>query len=574
MLRRKNRSATSYNPNKIQYYNWRFRIILALIALVFLGLIGRMVYLMVIDRAFLQRQGEMRAVRTIEMPAYRGIIADRNGNPLAVSTPVYAVWVDPLSFKASNRQLASLANLISESPNAIRQDIQKNHQREFIYLKRQLPPDIGKAISQLTIPGVFVKQEYRRYYPEGEVVAHVVGLTNVDDIGQEGIELSYNKWLQGVSGLRRVIKDRYGHIVSDINLLREPQPGKNVVLSIDKRIQYVAYRELSDQVKKYNAESGSVVVLDVKTGEILAMANVPSYNPNDRPKTHDDRFRNRAVTDTFEPGSTMKPLAVVVGLESGKYTPNTMTNTTPGWYILAGHRVQDEHDKGLISLTQVLQFSSNVGISKMIVSLPPLLLPQLLTEIGFGKKTASGFPGEVSGDLPKRIIWSPFVLATLSFGYGLSVTTLQLAQAYAVLANHGVEMPVSFLKLQETPKGKQIISANITNAIIEMLKTVVEPGGTAVQARVPGYWVAGKTGTSRLVGEHGYQWNHHNSMFAGLAPASNPRLVVVVHIRDPRKGGYLGGDVAGPVFSKVMGASLRILDIAPDHLVDSTAATQ
>ncbi len=566
MVRRKRRNAVSSHSHKIQYYNWRFQIVLSVLALVFLALLGRMVYLMVIDRAFLQRQGNMRALRTIEIPAYRGIIADRNGNPLAISTPVFAVWVDPQSFKASSNQIASLSILLHQSKKYIFDEVHDNRHREFIYLKRQLPPSVANKIKMLDIPGVFLKQEYRRYYPEGAVSAHVVGLTNIDDKGQEGLELAYNKWLRGISGLRRVIKDRYGHIVSDINLLRQPKPGKNLVLSIDKRIQYVAYRELMQQIKKYDALSGSVVVLDTHTNEILAMTNVPSYNPNDRPKIHDGRFRNRAVTDTFEPGSTMKPFAVSVALASGKYTPTTMIDTTPGWYMLGRHKVRDTHNKGNIDVSQVLQYSSNVGVSKMILSLPPTALPDYLRKIGFGKKTLSGFPGESNGDFPHHIFWRPFALATLSFGYGVAVTTLQLAHAYSILANYGMELPVSFLKINTVPQGKRVMRAKISKQIIRMLETVVEPGGTAPLARVPGYWVAGKTGTSRIVGSHGYEWNHHNAVFAGVAPASNPRLVVVVYIHDPKKITYYGGYVAGPVFSKVMGAALRILDIAPDHL--------
>jgi cell division protein FtsI (penicillin-binding protein 3) len=307
-------------------------------------------------------------------------------------------------------------------------------------------------------------------------------------------------------------------------------------------------------------------VLNVKTGGILAMANVPSYNPNDRPKIHDGRFRNRAVTDTFEPGSTMKPFAVAVALASGKYTPYTMIDTTPGWYMLSGHKVEDTHNKGNIDVTQVLQYSSNVGVSKMILSLPPNLLPDFLRKIGFGVKTSSGFPGESHGNFKSRTAWKPFSLATLSFGYGIAVTTLQLAHAYSILANYGVELPLSFLKLNEAPEGKRVMQAKFAQQILRMLETVVEPGGTAPLARVAGYWVSGKTGTSRIVGPHGYEWNHHNAVFAGVAPATNPQLVVVVFIHDPKKITYYGGYVSGPVFSKVMSAALRILDIAPDHL--------
>ncbi len=555
------------DPNKkITYYNLRFRLVMVLIALVLLSLTGRMVYLMVLDHHFLQGQGDARALRTIEIPAYRGMLLDRNGQALAVSSPVDAIWVDPPEFTPTPQQLTTLAKLLQLKPQTIQTKVKKNIDREFIYLLRGVQPDVGAQIKALNIPGLFLREEYRRYYPEGEVTAHILGFTNVDDNGQEGLELAYNSVLAGQSGLRKVVKDRYGRVVEDVNLIREPKPGQDITLSIDRRIQYIAYKALKDQVAKFAADSGSVVVIDIKTGEVLAMANVPSFNPNFRPDDKDGRYRNRAVTDTFEPGSTLKTFTAYLGLADGKYSPDTIIDTAPGWFKLGKNIVRDEHYKGAITVAQVLQYSSNVGISKIVLSLPPNQLWTTLNELGFGQSTYSGFPGESAGLLPARSYWDPFILSTLSFGYGMTTTTLQLAHAYATIANYGVQVPVSLLKLDQAPVGKQVLEPKVTKQLITIMETVLEGGGTAVRAQVPGYLVAGKTGTSRMVGPKGYMWNHHNAQFAGLAPATNPRYVVVVHISDPRKIGYEGGQVAAPVFAKVMAGVLQIMNVPADNL--------
>ena len=545
---------------------WRFRFVVFVLLVAALALVWRMIDLMVIKRKFLVNQGDARMMRVIKTQAYRGMITDREGNPLAISTPVDAAWADPQSVdNVSNPTLAKLARILNISYSTLKRRLGYKD-KEFVYLKRQLTPVESKQVKALDIPGIFLKREYRRYYPEGEVTAQVVGLTNIDDHGQEGLELAYDHQLRGISGLKRVIKDRLGHIVSEIDQIREPKPGQNLTLSIDRRIQYLAYRDLKQGFKKFQAKSASAVVLDIHTGEILAMVNQPSYNPNNRPKIHDGRYRNRAVTDVFEPGSTMKPFAMAVALDSGKYTPDTIINTEPGWLKVGHNIVRDEHFKGKLSVTKVLQISSNVGISKIILSLPLDALWKKLNSLGLGKITSSGFPGESSGRLPFQRTWRPFSVATMSFGYGLSLTTLQLAQLYATLGNDGVEVPVTFLKTDHPLAGKQVMQPKTAKQILRMLETVVEPGGTAPKARVPGYWVAGKTGTSRIVGIHGYERHHHNAVFAGVAPASDPKIVVVVFVHDPQGKLYYAGSVAAPIFAKIMSGTLRILDIPPDHL--------
>lgn len=548
------------------HYTWRFWVVIIILAVAASALIYRMIDLMVLNRSFLVGQGDARMVRTIKSQAYRGMITDRNSNPLAISTPVDAAWADPQSVKElSPARMHHLANILDMSYVTLKRRLNYKH-REFVYLKRQLTPTESANVKAMDISGVFLKREYRRYYPEGEVTAQVVGLTNIDDSGQEGLELAFNTQLEGIPGLKRVIKDRLGHIISEIQQIREPKPGKDIALSIDRQVQYVAYRALKEGYRKYQAKGATAVVLDIRTGEILAMVNQPSYNPNNRPKIHDGRFRNRAVTDVFEPGSTIKPFAVAVGLDSGKFTPDTIINTNPGWLRVGRNIVRDEHFKGELSVTKVLQISSNVGVSKIILSLPLNSLYQKLQSLGLGEATGSGFPGESAGYLPNPTEWKPFATATLSFGYGLSVTALQLAQLYATLGDDGIEKPVSFLKVLKPPKGKQVMQPSTAKAILRMLETVVEPGGTATKARVPGYWVAGKTGTSRIVGPHGYERHHHNAVFAGVAPASDPQIVVVVFIHDPQGKLYYAGDVAAPIFAKIMSGTLRVLDIPPDHL--------
>jgi cell division protein FtsI (penicillin-binding protein 3) len=547
---------------------WRFYLILGFILLLVLGLIWRVFDLAVLDRHFLMRQGDERVLRKISTPAFRGMIVDRNGYPLAVSTRVYSIWINAKEFKASKMQLKALGQLIELQPKAISKlvTLEKKKRREFAYLKRGISPELESKIKKLNIDGVHSNEEYRRFYPEGEVTAHVIGFTNVDDKGQEGLELAYNQWLEGEHGKKWVIKDRLGRIISEVREEQEQKPGRDLVLSLDKRIQYLAYRELMKGVVENKASSGTVIVLDTKSGEVLAMANYPSFNPNKRPGKVNGSHRNLAVTDLFEPGSTMKAFSIGSALDSGLFKPDTIIDTTPGWIRIGKNTVRDEHPKGAITVTNVLQVSSNVGVTKMVLALPPEQLWNMLHRVGFGEITGIGFPGEQGGSLVKRQKWGSFTLATLAFGYGLSVTPMQLARAYSVFANAGEMVPISLLRRDTKPEGKQVMRPKIAKQMVTMLESVLQDGGSGVKARVPGYRVAGKTGTSVMAGNKGYQKHHYNSTFIGLAPASEPRFVVAVIIHEPKGGAYYGADVCAPVFSHIMEGTLRTMDVAPDEV--------
>jgi cell division protein FtsI (penicillin-binding protein 3) len=535
------------------------------------ALVWRMFDLAVVDRNFLLKQGNVRSLRTIEMPAFRGLITDRNGNPLAISTPVASIWVNPADFKATRQQVRKLSQMLRLSIPELDNRIKDSGSREFVYLRRGLAPSVGKQIKHLKIPGVYEQREFRRYYPEGAVTSHLLGFTNIDDQGQEGIELAYNDWLRGIPGAKRVIKDRLGHIVSALGTIRQPKSGHNLVLSIDRRIQYLAYRVLKNTVTTEKATSGSAIVLDAHTGEVLAVVNQPSYNPNNRHRVHDGRYRNRAFTDVFEPGSVIKAFSVASALDSQKYTPKTIVNTAPGYLMVAGTQVSDEHNNGKITVTQILKRSSNVGVTKLTLSLPPEQLVGMLRRVGFGARTQSGFPGESGGVVVDTDLWRKFVLATLAFGYGISVTPIQLAHSYAVFANNGNLVPVSLLRLNKAPKVKKVLDSKVAHEILLMLEAVVEKNGTGFRAKVPGFRIAGKTGTARLLGPNGYDKDHHVASFVGIAPVSNPRLVVLVVINDPKSGRYYGSVVAAPAFKKIMAGSLRILDISPDQNTNDNA---
>lgn len=555
--------------NQQKTFTYRYYILIGLLLIATVGLLIRLVDLTVIKRAFLQEQGDARTLRTINVPAYRGIILDRNGESLAISTPVDSVWINPEEFDPTPAQLTKLASFLDLPLPTIRDKLNKAKEKEFIYLKRSIDPDLGAIIKSMSIPGLYLQREYRRFYPEAEVMAHVLGFTNIDDNGQEGLELGYNTWLQGVPGLKRVLQDRLGRIVSDVGVLKDPRPGRNLNLSIDRRLQYFAYHELEQGAAQFKANSGSVVVLDIKTGEILAMVNWPSFNPNNR-TNKEDAYRNRAVTDLFEPGSTIKTFGMASALSSGKYQPTTKINTSPGWMIVNNKRIEDEKkNNGTIDLTTILQISSNVGMSKVTLSLSPNNLWNTLHSVGFGDLTSSNFPGERSGYLPNYKVWNPFVLCTLSFGYGMSATVLQLAQAYAVLANDGIKVPVSFLREATPPQGQQVLDPKVAHELLIMLESVLMKGGTAPLAKVPGYRVTGKTGTARILGPNGYEKGHHNSFFVGIAPASNPQLVIAVFLHDPEGGQYMGGYTSGPIFSHIMGEALRLMNIPPDDLANA-----
>jgi len=553
--------------NQPSYIAWRFYLILAVVFLAVAGLMTRVMYLSSWNQSFLRKQGDDRVLRMVSTPAFRGMIVDRNGYPLAVSTTVYSAWMNPKEFDPNKIQLKSFATLLEMETKDITTILNRDKakKREFAYIKRSLSPELAAKIKALNLKGIYLQEDYRRYYPEGEITAHVIGFTNIDDHGQEGLELAYNQWLEGEQGKKWVIKDRLGRTISDVQTISDQQPGHDLVLSIDRRIQYLAYRELLTGVAENKAKSGSAVVLDAKTGEILAMVNVPSYNPNNRPTRMSDVYRNRAVTDTFEPGSTVKPFSVALALSSKKFTPNTVIDTTPGWMRVGKNIVKDHESKGALTVAQILQYSSNVGITKMMLGFNPNQLWNLLHNAGFGEETEVRFPGEQHGSLVKHDPWGQFVFATYAFGYGISVNTLQLARAYTIFANDGMRYPVSLLRLSQFPQGEQVIQPKIAREILAMLESVTEKGGTAEAARVPGFRIAGKTGTSKLAGNGGYLNHRYSSSFVGIAPLTNPRVIIVVMINDPQGKNYFGGWVSGPIFSRIMEGTLRILDVPPDE---------
>lgn len=558
-------------PLKIAFIPWRFYFLIILLLLAVGGLIIRLIVLTVFEQHFLQNQGDARALRMVTEPAFRGMMTDRDGNPLAISTTVYSVWFNPKEFPDQLQSIKKLSRLLElKSADVMRlAERYKKTSREFVYLKRDISPDLAKQIKILHVPGIYLETGYKRYYPEGEIAAHVVGFTNVDDHGQEGLELAFDAWLAGTPGKKQVLRDRLGHVIENVQSIQEKKPGNDLVLSLQQRIQYLAYRELMTGVQENAAESGSIVVLDVQTGEILAMANLPSFNPNNRTTRDKEKIRNRAVTDLFEPGSTIKAFSIASALDSGLFRPHSVIDTAPGWLRVGPNLVlHDEHNNGPLTISQILQLSSNVGTTKMILSLPPNQIWSVLHRVGFGEITGVGFPGERSGNLVARTTWSPTVVATLGFGYGLSVTTLQLAQAYSVLANHGVKIPLSLVRVDAPPVGKRVMDAKVADEMLALLESVVAKGGTGEKAAIPDYRVAGKTGTAWIAVPNGYDHHRFVSSFVGIAPASHPRFVVAVVIHDPKGKDHLGGYVAGPVFRKVMEGTLHNLNVPPDKFND------
>jgi cell division protein FtsI (penicillin-binding protein 3) len=541
---------------------WRFITVVTVLGILALGLVVRLIDLSIFHRHFLLAQGDARSLRTMVIPAHRGMITDSEGDPLAISTSVSSVWVNPTAVLLTPEKLEKLSELLNISKKKILSRIKHYKKREFLYLKRHINPQLALKIRMLHIPGLHFQTEYKRYYPEAEVDAHLVGFTNIDDFGQEGLELVFNNWLAGDPGKRKVIKDRLGHIIADIDDVKKPEQGHDLQLAINQQVQYQSYHELLNAVTKFHAKSGSVVVLDTQNHTVVSMVNVPSYNPNLRPSSHDGRYRNRAATDVFEPGSTMKPFTLAYALESGKFTPDSIINTRPGWMVLDGYTIEDTRDHGIITLTQLLQESSNIGAAKVMLQLDGTNYRQMLSNIGFGSRTGSGFPGEVSGRLPYHGKWRKIDLATLAFGYGLTVTPLQLAKAYAVIANNGMSYPISFLAQNPEMSGTRVIPAKICTQIRKMMETVVERGGTGTKAAIQGYKIAGKTGTAHIAANKGYAVNRYVASFIGFAPALRPRFVVAVVISEP-KPDYYGGTVAAPVFKQVMSSALREFNVAP-----------
>ncbi|MEZ0231676.1 MAG: peptidoglycan D,D-transpeptidase FtsI family protein [Methylophilaceae bacterium] len=541
---------------------WRRRVLLIIVLSGFAVLVGRGVYLQSLHKGFLQKEGDARYSRAIKLSAHRGMITDRYGEPLAISTPVESIWANPTDVNATTEQIGKLSKLLDLKPAELSKKL-ANNQREFVYVKRRISPELAQQVMRLNIAGVFMQREYRRYYPGGEVTTHLVGFTGIDENGQEGYELQYQDWLSGKPGSRRVIKDRQGHIIEDLEAVKVPQDGHDLALSIDRKIQYLAYRELAHAVEINKAKAGSAIVLDAKTGEVLAMVNLPTYNPNN-PVNMAGRSRNRAIVDTFEPGSTLKPVSVGAALESGHFKPDSLVQTAPGSFKIGPATIHDAHTEGLLTVSQVIQKSSNVGSAKMALTLEPQYLWSVFNRIGFGTPTHIGFPGEASGRLRNYKTWRPIEQATMSFGHGISLTLLQLARAYTVFANDGELRPVSLLKLKDVPVGQQVFSAQTAHQIKDMLELVVQPGGTAPRAQVLGYRVAGKTGTAHKLGPGGYLADKYVASFVGMAPASNPRLIIAVMIDEPSNGSYYGGAVAAPVFSSVMAGALRMLAIPQD----------
>jgi cell division protein FtsI (penicillin-binding protein 3) len=540
---------------------WRSRLLFVVLLLGLCGLVARAVYLQGIHNDFLQQKGDARYGRVVDINAHRGMITDRYGEPLAISTPVDSIWISPQDVEATPQQVKQLAQNVGMDVEEVRSRL-FDTAHDFVYLKRQLPPEQAEKIVKLEMPGVSSRHEYRRYYPGADMTAHLLGFTDVDDNGQEGMELALQDKLSGKAGSERVIKDRRGHTVEDVASIRAPKPGGDLALSLDSKMQYIAYREIKLAVEQHHAKAGSIVVLDAKSGEVLALANWPSYNPNNRANVDLKAMRNHAVTDQFEPGSTMKPFTVATALEAGKVTPQTVINTENGVYIVGGRKIHDSHPEAFLTVSQVIQKSSNVGAAKMALSLPPETFWRSLSEVGFGAQTGSAFPGEAAGKLRDYKKWQPIEQATMSYGNGISVNLLQLARAYTVFANDGDLKSVTLLRQDAPTIGKKVFSQATAQQVRDMMELVVQPGGTAPLAQINGYRVAGKTGTSHKL-EGGHYVNHYVASFVGLAPASSPRLIVAVMVDDP-SGEYYGGLVAAPVFSNVMGSALRLLNVPND----------
>ena len=541
---------------------WRSRFLLFVFIAGFGLLLGRSVYLQGMNNEFLRAKGESRFSRVIEIPASRGRILDRNGEVLAVSTPVKSVWAIPGEVQVSRRELARLAGLLEMSPGEIDRRL-ADTSRDFVFLKRQIPPEVAERVANLRIPGVFQNREYRRYYPNGEVTAHVLGFTGADDIGQEGVELAFQEVLSGKPGSRRVIKDRLGQTVEDIESIKAARDGSDLVLAMDARIQNLALRELRAAVERHRAKAGGAVVLDAATGELLALANFPTYNPNNRNGLTGGQVRNRALTDTFEPGSTLKPFTIALALEAGRVRPDTLIQTD-GSLSVGAKTIRDVHLGHALTVAQVVQKSSNIGVAKIALGLPPQSMWEMFQNLGFGAAPGLGFPGEASGKLRPFRSWRPIEQATMSYGHGISVSLVQLARAHSVFARDGELAPLSLVRVDSPPEGRRVMAPATARAVRAMLELAVNRDGTAPRAQIMGYRVAGKTGTAHKQENGAYAPDKYVSSFVGFAPASRPRLVIAVMIDEPTAGGYHGGAVAAPVFARVMAGALRVLDVPPD----------
>lgn len=569
MIRRSSQNARKFagksaavTPLNAAAAHWRFRFVVLMVALCFAAIVWRLIDLQLVNRDFLRKQGEVRTVRIETIDATRGMITDRAGDPLAVSTPVETVWADPSESNPADPRWLQVAKLLDLPSGDLIARLRAAQNKEFLYIKRKIQPSLAEQVKALGVPGIYSRREFRRYYPASEVAAHLVGFTNIDEMGQEGLELAYDGWLSGEIGRKRVLKDNRGHIFKDLSLINDAQPGQTLALSIDLRLQYLAYRELKAAVMAHRASSGSLVMVDVRTGEVLAMVNQPAFNPNDRGKMSPAQLRNRAVTDTFEPGSTVKPFTVAAALESGRYQPTTAIDTTPGYMRVGGYTIRDHRNYGVLDLTQVITKSSNVGATRIAMDLTGDVVRDMFQRVGLAQPSGMAFPGEAIGVLPVRSRWRPSEVATLSYGYGLSVNTLQLAHAYTILANGGIDYPLSLLRLDQAPQGQRVLSSKVAHQVLQMLRTVVTEG-TGTRAEVALYQSAGKTGTVHLVGRHGYEESEYKAIFAGIAPLAQPRIAAVVVIDAPQGSEYYGGEVAAPVFASVLGDALRLLNVRP-----------
>ncbi|MEX5592768.1 MULTISPECIES: peptidoglycan D,D-transpeptidase FtsI family protein [Pseudomonas] len=551
-------------------YPWRFRLMLGLLALMVGAIVWRIFDLQVVDRDFLIGQGDARSLRHIPIPAHRGLITDRNGEPLAVSTPVTTLWANAKELQVAKEKWPELAAALGQDRKALTERLEAQANKEFIYLVRGLTPEQGQQVLDLKIPGVYGIEEFRRFYPAGETTAHMVGFTDIDDHGREGVELAYDEWLAGVPGKRQVIKDRRGRLIKDVQVTKNAKAGKPLALSIDLRLQYLANRELRNAIIENGAKAGSLVIMDVKTGEILAMVNQPTYNPNNRRNLQPAMMRNRAMIDVFEPGSTMKAISMSAALETGRWKPSDKVEVYPGTLQLGKYTIRDvsRTEGPVLDLTGILINSSNVGMSKVAFDIGGETIYHLAQKIGLGQPTGLDFPGERVGNLPNYRDWKKAETATLSYGYGLSVTAIQLAHAFSVLANNGRMVPLSLIHVDEAPKATQVIPEKVAKTMQGMLQQVIEAPRGVFRAQVPAYHVAGKSGTARKtsVGTKGYAENSYRSLFAGFGPMSDPRYAIVVVIDEPSKAGYFGGLVSAPVFSKVMSGTLRLMNITPDNL--------
>ncbi|NUU37907.1 penicillin-binding protein 2 [Pseudomonas sp. C2B4] len=551
-------------------FPWRFRLVVGLLGVMVAAICWRIIDLQVVDRDFLKGQGDARSVRHIPIPAHRGLITDRNGEPLAVSTPVTTLWANAKEMQLAKEKWPALAAALGQDPKALAERLEAQANKEFIYLVRGLTPEQGQAVLDLKVPGVYGIEEFRRFYPAGEVTAHMVGFTDIDDHGREGVELAYDEWLAGVPGKRQVIKDRRGRLIKDVQVTKNAKAGKPLALSIDLRLQYLANRELRNAIIENGAKAGSLVIMDVKTGEILAMVNQPTYNPNNRRNLQPAMMRNRAMIDVFEPGSTMKAISMSAAIETGRWKPTDTVEVYPGSLQIGKYTIKDvsKTEGPVLDMTGILINSSNVGMSKVAFDIGGETIFRLAQKLGLGQDTGLGFPGERVGNLPNYREWRKAETATLSYGYGVSVTAIQLVHAFSALANNGRLAPLTLIKTDKMPQTTQVLPEAVAKTMHGMLQQVIEAPRGVFRAQVPAYHVGGKSGTARKtsVGTKGYAENSYRSLFAGFGPMSDPRYAIVVVIDEPTKAGYFGGLVSAPVFSRVMSGTLRLMNVSPDNL--------